>query len=174
MSLNSLPTKGRITFNSLENLKKTYRNFYFVTITCNKHPQVHTVNEDIYNIILSRCGTKVKSCYELNNSGQLHMHSLNVSTKALYMKELLQQLKKDYPQYHVRIDKIPKIEEVNYCYSYIHKERSDVRPLYYRLAKFYQENKKEDFCDLADYGFEFNSNSNRFKFMESTKPTFED
>ena len=123
-------------------LKKNSRNFYFLTLTSNKHPQVLTVNTDIYQAMLHSTVPDqthiINYCYELNKCGQLHCHALIYTNKAIYMKEKHMQFKKEYPDYHTRIDKLKTEEDRLKVYHYINKNKGDdPRELYYRVSKFY-------------------------------------
>lgn len=177
----SLATRGSIT--TRRNIKKTSKNFYFITLTSNKHPQVHTVNTDDYQAMLhSFHGDIYNYCYELNQCGQLHCHALIKTEYAVFMKEKIQQLKKAYNKYHIRIDKVPAKDCLKIM-NYIDKDKkSDCREIYYRIARFYENQvidkrppeygdrivnyTKENISELADYGFEYNSNNGRFRYIK--------
>lgn len=164
----SLATRGSITKLRFSKQKKTSRNFYFITLTSNKHPQVHTVNTDDYQAMLhSFYGDIYNQCYELNQCGQLHCHALIKTEYAVFMKEKIQQLKDAYKKYHIRIDKVPAKDCLKIM-NYIDKDKkSDCREIYYRIARFYEGiTEKEDFSELAEYGFEYNSNNGRFKYIK--------
>lgn len=172
----SLATRGSITKRRFSKQKKTSRNFYFLTLTSNKHPQVHTVNTDDYQAMLhSFHGEIYNYCYELNQCGQLHCHALIKTEYAVFMKEKIQQLKEAYNNYHVRIDKVPAKDCLKIMYYIDKDKKNDCREIYYRLARFY-ENKsiKEDIDELADYGFEYNSKNGRFRYIKYDKIQFID
>ena len=170
----TLATRGSITNHKLELFKKKYKNFYFVTITCNKHPEKLTVSDDKYFQQLSRCGELLSYCWELNGCGQLHVHGIIASRKAIYMKELNQKLKNTVPDFTYHIKEVPR-DELAYVNYYLGKLKHDVRPMYYRIAKFYQSNtSQEDFSELADLDFEYNNKAKRFRYIDSSKIRFID
>ena len=144
----SLATARSINY-QFNMLKKTSRNFYFLTLTSNKHPEVLTVNTDIYQAMLHSTVTEpshiINYCYELNKCGQLHCHALIFSKKAIYMKQKIAQFKKEYPDYHTRIDKLKTEDDRLKVYHYINKNKGDdPRELYYRVARFYEMGKVKD------------------------------
>lgn len=164
-------------YNQLKyHLKKTSKNFYFITLTCNKHPKIKTVDTEVYQQMLHDFGGRILNyTYELNQCGQLHLHALIYTEKAVYMKEMLKKWKSKYCDYHGRIDKVTD-NEVFYVSAYINKNKKDnLRELYYRIAKFYQNIVEiEDMSELADYGFEYNSKNGRFRYIKHDKVYFID
>jgi len=170
----TLATRGSITDSKLKLYKKKYKNFYFITITCNKHPEKLTVSDDTYFQQLSRCGVLLAYCWELNSCGQLHIHGIVASNKVIYMKELNQRLKKIVPEFTYHIKEVP-LDELVYVNYYLGKLKFDVRAIYYRLARFYEgKTYREDFSELADLDFEYNSKAKRFKYIDSSKTRFID
>lgn len=153
-------------------LKKISKNFYFITLTCNKHPAVKTVDTDVYQQMLQKLnGVIINYTYELNKCGQLHLHALVYTEKAVYMKEMLKEWKLLFADYHGRIDRLEE-SDVFFVSAYINKNKKDnVREIYYRIAKFYENIVDyEDMSELADYGFEYNSNTKRFRYIKFDKP----
>ena len=170
----TLATRGSITNSKLELFKKKYKFFYFVTITCNKHPEKLTVSDDKYFQQLSRCGVLLAYCWELNSCGQLHIHGIVASGRAIYMKELNKKLKDTVPEFTYHIKEVPR-DELSYVNYYLGKLKYDVRDIYYRIAKFYESNtSKEDFSELADLDFEYNHKAKRFRYIDSSKTRFID
>ena len=157
--------------------KKTYKNFYFVTVVCNKHPSKKIVSAD--EIMANTQDSKYKIInyvYELNSCCQLHTHALVGTNDVLYMKKVVAEHKKAFPDFSYRISKVPT-EEIGKVYNYIKKSdniRHYYRDLYYNLIKPYYEKQilPMTISELADIGFEYNFSNHHLRFVDDTKSWF--
>lgn len=157
--------------------KKTYKNFYFITVVCNKHPSKKIVSADeIMNCTQDSKYKLIDYCYELNSTCQLHTHALVGTNDVLYMKKVVAEHKQAFPDFSYRISKVPK-EEIGKVLNYLKKsDKGDHYPrnLYYNLIKPYYENAilPLSISELADYGFEYNFNNDHLRYVDDTKSWF--
>lgn len=157
--------------------KKTYKNFYFITVVCNSHPSKKIVSADeIMQCTQDSRYRVIEMCYEMNTSCQLHTHALVGTNDILYMKQIVSEHKKKFPNFNYRISKVPS-EDIGKVLNYIKKsDKGDhyYRELYYNLIKPYYE--KSDLplsiSELADIGLEYNYSNNHLRFVDETKSWF--
>jgi len=160
-------------------------NYYnAITIRLNTHPSKKNgvVNEElVFNALNEIVGDGVlfDYCWELTRTCQLHLHALSGHENQIFRKEVIFNVKGKYPElknYVIFLSKIPNRREVQYWKQYLKKggENTDIRPLYYRMCKFYHDPELilEDFEDMADYDIEYNAQTKHFEYIDSSKVTF--
>lgn len=154
-----------------------------ITIRLNTHPSKKNgvTNEELVAQTLHEIvgeGILMDYCWELTKTCQLHLHALSGHENQIYRKEVIKTAKAKYPvlkNYSIYISDIKNQREVSYWLQYLHKTgHSDVRPLYYRLCKFYHDPdlRVEDFENLADYDIEYNTSTQHFEYVDTSKVKF--
>lgn len=146
-------------------------------MVCNSHPSKKIVSAD--EIMACTQDSKYKLIeysYELNSCCQLHSHALVGTNDILYMKQLVQEHKKAFPNLSYRISKVPA-QDIGKVINYIKKSdriHNYYRDLYYNLIKPYYEKAllPLTISELADYGIEYNFNNNHLRFVDDTKSWF--
>jgi len=182
----------------VKNIKK-YSCFTAVTVKLNTPlwSRFGTASEDVYYQIIYAIYQAVEQPtilhhikFELDSKCQLHCHTTVETRFPIFRKKVLQFIKSELPQarnYSLFMKPIAS-DELEYWTAYCRKTTIDVRPLYYRIAKFYRDwrihtdlsdveaskvslldNICEDFSDLADYDVEYNSKTKHFEYIDSSK-----
>lgn len=166
--------------------KKTSKKIKYynaITIRLNTHPSKKNgiVNEElVFNALNDIVGNGVilDYCWELTKTCQLHLHALSGHENQIFRKEVIFNVKGKYPQlknYVIFLSKIPNKREVEYWIQYLAKcGNTDIRPLYYRMCKFYHDPELilEDFEDMANYDIEYNAQTKHFEYIDSSKVKF--
>lgn len=171
-----------LNYCDIKTSKKKYYNA--ITIRLNTHPSKKTgvTNEDLIFIALNKIvgenGIIIDYCWELTKTCQLHLHALSVSKDEIYRKDAISAVKSKYAalrNYSIYIESIKTKKEVGYWTQYLQKGgNKDIRPLYYRLCKFYHDPDLivEDFEDLAHFDIEFNKTTQHFEYIDASKVRF--